>query len=157
MNTVLCSCCLRCELKRFEVFSLGTPQMFVIKLTGKILGWSLWAAQPASHPSSWPIFPWCMPRAGSRSPGALQGLLSGVAGMVGISQPTSGCPFILTLRQLRMVERCSKINFASLLLSCSSSLEPDAVRPKISQEILFSHSVQYLETSLGHSFCQEAL
>lgn len=61
--------------------------MFVIKLTGKILGWSLWAAQPASHPSSQPIFPCYVPRAGSKSPGALQGLWAGMSGPVGISQP----------------------------------------------------------------------
>lgn len=81
--------------------------MFVIKLTGKILGQSLWAAQPASHPSSRPIFPCCMPRAGSRSPGALQRLWAGVAALVDISQPTSGSlqHVYLMLRQLRMVEK----------------------------------------------------
>lgn len=125
--------------------------MFVIKLTGKILGRSLWAAQPASHPSSRPIFPCCLPRVGSRSPGALQGLWAGVAGLVGISQPTLGSlehvyPHAEAAEDGGKItgwkDALKKMIFVSLLCSCSGhscSLEPEAVRLKF---------FQYLETSL---------
>lgn len=120
----------------------------------------LGSAQPASHPSSQPIFPCCVPRAGSRS--LEVGWLGHWAAFSPPQAPQS--TFIPVLSQLRTVDRqqdgkMHKDHFAALIWSSrghSCSLEPGAVRPNFFPEVSFSHSMHYLETSLQCSFCQEA-